>query len=98
MIRPALRRRTSRLPRSDRIEGQRSTSAARVTRAVTAAAGVQPAFRSERANDPNVPKVAEERRARARPVLRWRVEAAEVMISNLSLVKVRYAHDYTNSE
>ena len=49
--------------------GSVKTRAAMATRVVTAAAGVQPAASRLAANEPEVPKVALERRAMARPTL-----------------------------
>ena len=52
---PALRRSKRHRPRSDRIAGTSSTSAATQTRAVTAAPGLQPASMRPRAQPPDMP-------------------------------------------
>jgi hypothetical protein len=73
MTAPALRRSSAQRPRSCRIAGMVRTSAATVMRAVTAAPGDHPAFISDVANEPDVPKVAADSTARPRPTLLVRI-------------------------
>src|SRR5262245_9857311 len=62
-----LRRSTCMRPRNDNAAGTARTRAAMLTRPTTAASGDQPAPISDRANVPEVPKVADESRARPSP-------------------------------
>src|SRR5829696_2847589 len=73
------RRRRCQRPRSDTIAGTASNSAATPMRTVTAAAGDHPATISERANDPEVLKVAADNSARPRPAPRARPSAMDAL-------------------
>ncbi len=66
---PALRRSNAQRPRSWIMAGMVSMSAAVTSRASTAAAGLHPASISAEPNAPEVPKVAADSTASARPAL-----------------------------
>ena len=65
----ALRHRDCQRPRNEMMAGTASNRAAALIRAVAAAAGDQPAPVNDRANDPDVLKVAADSSANASPVL-----------------------------
>jgi hypothetical protein len=65
-----LRRKTCNRPRSDKAAGTANMRAAALMRAATAAAGDQPASIRDRANEPDVLKVAADSNARAIPAPR----------------------------